>query len=355
MSLDAIQHYITNKLPDIKHKTICGIIGEQPSKSARSPVVWNAVFQKLGKDAIFLPFDVDSKKNLECFVKVLRESDFVNGVSVTTPYKQAITPLLDNVDYKAQLIGAVNFVRRTESGKLVGYNTDGLGGLKSLLEVQPDRHEVFIDTLLGRNVVLYGTGGAARALAFYVAAELGEGGKLSILNRNLGKAERLAAEIKRCNDIVVNGLDENRLFGNNHLIGRNVDLIINATTKGQAGVVKTGEGRFTCLEPYSALYEARPATMSNFYYNKWFAKSLDSIANNNEASGSIVALLPKETAFFDAVHTPAETVMLRQARLSGRKTLNGKNMNVCQAAAAYKLAFPEADYNQVLETMYRVT
>ena len=348
MILDSVQQYITNRLPEIKESTACGIIGGKPSQSARSPAVWNYVFQQQGMDAIFLPFDVDSQKNLEQLAKVLRESDFVKCVSVTVPYKETVMKYLDSIDEKAKNIGAVNFIHRPNDGELVGYNTDGLGGLKSLLEPSPGQTEPFVDTLEGKTVLLIGAGGAAKALAHYIGTELGEDGQLRIKNRNSGKAIKLAQEISQNYGVFADGSDES-IGPPAHL--RTIDLVVNATMKGQAGIVKAGE-RFTCLEPYSALYSANPATMKVFSYAEWFDKSQEDVVENNRVSARTAGLLPKKTMFFDAVHTPIETVMLKHARWSEHKTLNGKGMNVCQAAAAFKMAFPGADYKKVLELMY---
>ncbi len=106
----------------------------------------------------------------------------LEGFSITMPYKQAVIDCLDEIDPLAARIGAVNTVV-IRDGKLKGYNTDITGALRAIEE----RTEI-----KGRAVTILGAGGAARAIAVGVAEK---GGRLTILNRTVEKAERLAMEL----------------------------------------------------------------------------------------------------------------------------------------------------------------
>ena len=86
---------------------------------------------------------------------------------------------------------------------------------------------------------------------------------------------------------------------------------------------------------------------------------------NNSESLALLTTVPAEVVFFDIVYAPLETVLLRQARLTGHRTLNGKGMNIAQAADAFfncvfkmylqqNKRWHEGTYQQVLETMYAV-
>ena len=95
------------------------------------------------------------------------------------------------------------------------------------------------------------------------------------------------------------------------------------------------------LEPYSALAPGNPATFSGSdeanpeFHRNWLSASLPDIQANNEASLRLAASIPPHVKFCDLIYFPVETVFLRHGRLSGHQTLNGKGMNVAQAADAF--------------------
>jgi hypothetical protein len=116
-----------------------------------------------------------------------------------------------------------------------------------------------------------------------------------------------------------------------------VALVINATTKGQGGIRKAGEG-WTCLEPYSALAPAsppvlRPASEAEFT-DSWTALSGADIEANHTRSRARAALLPRTAAVFDMIYAPPETATMRHAREAGLRAANGRWMMIVQAAEA---------------------
>ena len=90
-------------------------------------------------------------KKIEDFGKIKLE-DF-NGFNVTIPYKEKIINFLDSVDENAEKIGAVNTIK-IKHGRLVGYNTDYIGFLKS------------IEGFDFKRAAILGSGGASKAVAF---------------------------------------------------------------------------------------------------------------------------------------------------------------------------------------------
>jgi shikimate dehydrogenase len=106
----------------------------------------------------------------------------IAGISVTLPHKQAIIPLLDDLDPRAKKIGAINTVVNT-NGKLTGYNTDADGIIKPIAQR--------ID-ISGARAVVIGAGGAARAAAFGLASE---GALVTIFNRTEEKGKSLATDV----------------------------------------------------------------------------------------------------------------------------------------------------------------
>jgi len=331
--LATIQAHLTNRLDPSAGRAVrlAGIIGDRPSQYAKSPSLWNAVFQKLEVDAVYLPLDVDGP-SLPALIRALRESDRVLGVSVTMPYKVTIIEHLDGLDEKARQIGAVNTVVRTEAGRLLGHNTDGSGFLRSLTTAMPPGAEPLLPDPKGVDVLIIGAGGAARAVAFYLAEAIGRG-RLLIANRTHDTAASLADEV-------------NKAYGNAGVVVEDdipaavpsVGLVVNCSTKGQSGIRKLPVGRVTTLEPYSALAPANPAAFPDSeisqgagLYRRWFEASLPDIERNNHASAEVALKMPASTAAYDLIYAPLETVFLRHCRLAGHRTANGKGMNIAQA------------------------
>ncbi len=318
---------IARNKPVIEEQSV-GIIGYNPSQTARSPKVWNAVYKELGWNKKYYAFDLD-EQNLSEFCEFARKN--LLGFNVTAPYKEKIITRLEKIDERAKFIGAVNFVKN-EEGKLKGYNTDGEGAVKAMYCGE----EPFIDTLKGKKIALIGTGGAAKAIAAFVLEE--NPVCLDIYNRSGKNAEELSEKIR----------DRNIKsdYKPDYALEKNYDLVINASTKGQAVVIKTKEGFYTTLEPFSALYTACANTKTEPNINEIIKGNLKTIQNNNE--NSLAWFLESSTThFFDAVHTPAETVMLQHARWFGRKTMNGKLMNIMQAIGGFLKVHSEVSVEDV--------
>jgi len=327
--------HISNSLPEVHQQVVTGIVGDAPSRYAKTPPLWNAVYRDLGWDAISLPWDVTAE-GLGGFVKAARQTESIVGFSVTNPHKIAIVPLLDDLDPLARQIGAVNTVARQPGGGLRGYNTDGQGAIDALTMRLPGLEGPFIDGLAGRRVTMIGAGGAARAVAFYLGSHLGPGGALRIVNRDAGKARALGDAV-RTEYGVGEGAGEDRLRA---WIG-DADLVVNASLKGQSGWRRRGDGRAYLLEPYSALGPADPASIDGakpggqFATREWFLASLTDLRKNVAAGLEAIAEMPAHAACFDLIYSPLETRFLRDARESGLATQNGKWMNVAQAADAF--------------------
>ena len=316
--------------------------------------------QRLALDVPLHPPDV-----VEPVEVPLRRSPRLLGCSVTVPYKIRILPLLDDLDTKARQIGAVNTVARTPDGRLVGYNTDGSGFLASLTTRIVDA-PLFETALAGTDVLLIGAGGAARAVAFYLAEQIAPG-RLFVVNRTRESATELAGAVNRAHgNASAIGEDEIDAFG------PRVGLIVNGSTKGQAGLRKLAGGAVTTLEPYSALAPANPAPFpagadpdAGIARQAWFDASRPDIERNNRVSLAVAARTPASTAAYDLVYAPTDTVFMRHLRYSGHRVANGKGMNIAQAVDGFcdrvcagilaERGFaPEAARQRVVEEMSRV-
>ena len=334
LSINEIHHHISNRLDEdaVAGKTVAGIIGDSPSRYSKSPSLWNAAFRHLGMNAIYLPFDVDDGQ-VGDLLGLLRDSEQFIGLNVTVPHKLRVMDFLDELDPGAARIQAVNTVVRSANGKLTGYNTDGEGFVDSLLLPTPDHPQAFMPSLDGIDVLLLGAGGSARAVAFHVSDQIGQG-KLIIANRTFAQAKSLAGEITKLGRQAI-AIDEHSLS----IWAPKVGLIVNTTTKGQGGVRKLLNGMATMLVPYSALAPAQPPllpeSLGDGFERQWRAAARSSIEANNRSSETLAATIPDGTRFYDLIYHPEETVFLRHGRETGHQTMNGKNMIVCQAAIAF--------------------
>ena len=366
--VETLQQHASNPLdPAIgQRRWLAAVVGDQPSSYSKSPAMWNAAFQALGLDAAYVPLDVN-EAHLGPLVAAIRASPQVVGFNVTVPHKVRVMEHLDRVDRQAALIGAVNTVARADDGGLVGYNTDAQGGMDSLTRGLPGLGAPMMEELTGRRVLLLGAGGAGRAMAFSLAEAMGPTGSLTIANRDAATGQALAASVRDAYGNAV-GVSEGAVRD----AVPQADLIVNATTKGQGGLRRLASGRVTCLEPYSALAPANPATFADAeaddtaaFYRVWYWASLGDIQRNQRDSNWIILTAGQGTAFFDIIYSPLETTFLAQARWTGHATLNGKWMIIAQAADALVNrvmprhlqelgAEPQVAYQTVFEAMARV-
>jgi shikimate dehydrogenase len=261
---------------EISGKTkICGLIGD-PVEHTMSPAMHNAAYQKMGLDYIYLPFRVKPDQLAQA-VAGLRALN-VRGFNVTIPHKVSVIPLLDSLDPLAEKIGAVNTVVNND-GELRGYNTDSAGFLKALQEngIEPE----------GKKVVVLGAGGASRAIT-YVLAE--KSANLTVLNRQLELdwAEDIARLIHK--DLG----REVKVMELGHLAEAmdGADILVNATSVGMS-----------------------PASEESLVPSR---------------------LLKPGLVVFDIVYNPIVTRLLKDAGLSGARTISGVDMLAWQGALAFE-------------------
>lgn len=168
---------------------LCGVIGN-PVDHSLSPAIHNAAFRKAGLNFVYLAFPVEA---LGDALKGIRALGNTRGFSVTIPHKVAALPFLDEVDQAAQHIGAINTIV-VQSGRLIGYNTDASGSLRALREGGA--------ALLGQRVLILGSGGAARAIAFALAGDAQIAG-LTILGVDEGERRGLVQDLRTRTSLAV--------------------------------------------------------------------------------------------------------------------------------------------------------
>ncbi|KLN52703.1 shikimate dehydrogenase family protein [Variovorax paradoxus] len=163
---------------------IFGILAD-PIHHVKTPQGINRLLETSAFDGVMVPIHVRSE-DLADMVRGLRRMNNLDGFVVTVPHKTAMPALCDELTPAAARIGAVNVVRRTADGRLVGGMLDGEGfvaGLRSA-GIEP----------AGRSAYLAGAGGAASAIA-YALAQSGVA-RLTVANRTMAKAEELVTRMK---------------------------------------------------------------------------------------------------------------------------------------------------------------
>jgi 3-dehydroquinate dehydratase / shikimate dehydrogenase len=217
---------------NLRRKTrVYGVIGN-PIGHSLSPVLQNAGFQARKMDAVFLPFLV---RDLRDFLRSV-EPLGIAGFSVTLPHKQAILRHLDDCDPMAAAIGAVNTVVVRGGGKLYGYNTDYVGVLRALERRIP---------LRGSRALIFGAGGAARAVAFALAQS---GASVCVCARRAQAAKALARAVG--GEVVERSRLRREFF----------DAIVNATPVGMhpaAGRSPLEARELNCRLVFDLIYRPR--------------------------------------------------------------------------------------------------
>ncbi|NOU85273.1 shikimate dehydrogenase [Paenibacillus sp. LMG 31460] len=195
------------------HTILYGVFGD-PIRHSRSPIMLNRAFQEAGINAVYAAFHVRPDE-LGDAVRGIRALGY-RGINVTIPHKVEVMQYLDEIDEGARIVGAVNTIVN-EAGKLIGYNTDGIGYVRSLKE------ETGIE-LKGKSVLLLGAGGAARGVAYALAKE--GAGRIYIANRTKERALELADTISSYTEAIGLGMDE---LG--HVVDE-VQFVLNTTSAG---------------------------------------------------------------------------------------------------------------------------
>ncbi len=253
------------------------VIGD-PIVQSLSPVLHNGLFENYQIDAIYLPFGV-KKDELGQLMNGFRTMKF-GGFNVTKPHKISIMEYLDEIDPLAQKIGAVNTVVN-DHGKMIGYNTDGYGFIKSI-----EKNIKYKETL---NVLIFGCGGAVKS----VAMALANWGikEVIIVNRTYEKAQKLCDQINECwpqkaRAIVMQDDQIKEAI-------QMVQIVVNGTSLG--------------------------------------------MADNYKKTPILKERLTKDLLVYDMIYNPSKTQLLQDAESNGAEIKNGLEMLLFQGLKAFEL------------------
>lgn len=262
------------KFVTARTKILC-VIGH-PIEHSMSPIMHNAAIQDLGLDYLYIGFDIPPNRLKEA-IKGLKTLN-IRGINVTLPYKEKVMKFVDKVDQTAQNIGAINTIKN-ENGLLIGRNTDAEGANKALLDARCK--------IIGKNVVLIGAGGAAKAISYSLASDIN---KITIINRSEDRARKLVNELKNKRDINIESKKYNEIILKEEI--SNADILINATPIGMFPMMD--------ISPVSK------------------------------------KILHKDLFVFDLIYNPLETQLIKDSKEIGCQTLSGLDMLVNQGALAFE-------------------
>ena len=316
---------IENKDLDLEQtEYYAAILGESPSRGAKSPSLWNAAFKGLKLSGMMHPMDVSSVK-LKDVVQYLRGDNRFIGGAVTMPFKITIIPYLDALEPEAETIGAVNCLYR-DGERLIGSNTDGAGALWSL-------EREISDSLKGKTILLLGTGGAGFAVSTYLASAIGPKGSLMLANRSHAPRDKLAGKFQgKCKVKVVDWpIDTDQVTG--------VDIMVNCSSIGFETLKEDKKGVFslkfyTPIGPVDNVIRAKKGEDAE---RKYFKAASGAIKKNFERSLDVLSSMD-DPFIFDIIYQPLQTMLLFLASMIGFRILNGVAMNLEQAVIAFDKA-----------------
>lgn len=257
---------------------LLGVMGD-PISHSLSPVMHNAALAEMGLDVVYVPLPVRGK-DLAVALEGLRAIALI-GFSLTIPHKQAILPLLSQVDPLAAAVGAVNTVWWTPQG-WQGTNTDVFGFLAALKVLNQDWNTT--------PALVLGNGGAARAVVVG-CAQLG------------------------CPSI--------------HVVGRDAEKRAQFQASWSAVEIQTRlrvhdwESLGQLLPHAGLVVNTTPVGMKPK-------------GNDSPLTTELIALLPERAIAYDLIYVPQPTRFLAEASARGLQTFDGLEMLVQQGAEALR-------------------
>ncbi len=244
------------------------------------------------KDARYELFPLE---NIADFPKLCAQHPNLKGINVTIPHKESVIPFLDKLDETARAVGAVNCIKIDENQELTGYNTDVIGFEASLTNFLT-KHKTPAQTT---HTYILGTGGASKAVAYVLQ-------KLNIpfhfVSRTPSQPNELAYSslITHLSSLITH--HSSLITHHSSLIAHHSSLIAHHSS---FIIINT-----TPLGTFPNIHEMPPIPLE---------------------------ILKAGNLVFDLVYNPAETLLLREARLRGCFVQNGLDMLHLQAEAAWKI------------------
>lgn len=267
--------FIDNVIELNRNEKYTAIIGANPSKGARSPMLWNIAYEQYEMDIKMYPFDV-SLTNLHSLLAYLEDTPEFLGGAIAVPFKEDVAKWLGKrLSSEALNIGAVNCIAKNDKGELWGYNTDGQASLEVF-------EEKFAPSSFG-SILILGSGGSAKAVSTFFKKAIRASDSITIASRSLnGKtyAQKIGANWVKWEDVPS--------------LLPNVNILINCTTVGYGDLV-----------------------------------------NESPLSFEDLLLLPRDAIVYDIIYQPSPSLLLQYALDQNLAILDGSSMNLSQAVIAF--------------------
>lgn len=258
-----------------------GLIGYHLSHSI-SAIIHKAGLESLGIDGSYEVLETPPE-DLISRIKYLKTNDYT-GFNVTIPLKVPMALFLDHIDRSADISGCVNTIKILSDRSFHGFNTDIYGFQKAIpANIQKD--------LVGANVSILGTGGAARAAAVSLI-DLGVK-QINFYSRNIINSSNMVNYLRETFPEAIFKLYQMQSTGELF----NSAMIVNTTPIGMKG----------------------------------------NSADKMPLSMDVVSKLPTNTVIYDVIYNPSKTMLIQKAKDLGLETINGLDMLIHQAAKAQEI------------------
>jgi shikimate dehydrogenase len=257
---------------------IAAVVGH-PVAHSLSPEIFSILSKRAKRPVVYRRIDLGPEELSRFFISV-RDKSLFTGWNVTLPHKEALVPLMDTLTSEAKAVGAVNVVQFSNHGTK-GFNTDVFGVRATFKENQLK--------LRGKTVVLFGAGGAAKAVAYALGLEGAK--EVCVTNRTLDRASEFVRYFSA-------------LFPKTRF--------------------RASEWEVPVEGPVSCVINATPLGLKAFQGQFAFPKSFE-----------------PDALAFDLLYRPAMTPFLKFSRGFGLRTVNGMDMLLWQAIATWEIWFGE--------------
>jgi len=255
------------------------VIGN-PIEHSQSPLIHNYWIKKYRLfDSIYEKRKTENK-DLKNIIKELKDEK-IAGVNVTVPFKKSIIPYIDELDQTANNTQSVNTLHKV-GNKIVGYNTDTLGFLKTVHDYYNFINSELDVDVPSRNFFILGAGGVTPSIVTSLQFLVGRPpGVIWVSNRTKNNANQLKKLFPKIE--LIEWGERPTIF---------CDIVVNTTSVG---------------------------------------------LKNDDKINIDFTDIDKKTLFYDLIYNPKETNFLRDARLRGNKTINGQMMFLAQAKEAFRI------------------
>ena len=328
-----LNKFISNKIALRKNNYFALIIGNSPSKGARSPILWNKAYKFFKKKTRMYPADVTENK-LKSLCEYLKFNKYFIGSSVTVPFKEKVISYLDTIDKNALAIGSVNTIIKKKN-KLHGINTDYHGSLYSLKKIPIKKKK--------QRILVIGCGGAGKACIVSIINYFKDS-QILVFNRNKKKLMTFIRRLKIKNKNSLKHLSSLKDFKKI----KKIDLIVNTTSIGFDSWIK--QKKYINLKEYSPVSLVKFKEIKSKSIDKFKVKNKEKINRNILETFNFLKSF-KNLSIFDIIYQPNTTTLMKIGSLLGFRVYNGLTMNFVQAVEAFKIVNNKKNINQVMKGM----